>query len=110
MSKPRGETKVINGALENKNQLSSYSIFAKIKANLPKSDKQQDTALPVVALKQTSNDCFKVNLDNCNCVDFNVACDRPSNLRNLFDKVASDNIKSLKKSLNYYIHCILLPT
>lgn len=99
------------GALENKNQLSSYSIFAKIKANLPKSDQQQqDTAMPVVALKQASNDCFKVNLDNCNCVDFNVACDRPSNLRNLFDKVASDNIKSLKKSLNYYVSSPFLLT
>ena len=95
--------KVNQEALENKSQLSSYSIFAKIKANLPKSDQQQDTAMPVVALKQVSSDCFKVNLDNCNCVDFNVTCDRPSNLRNLFDKVASDNIKSLKKSLNFYL-------
>ena len=51
--------------------------------------------MPKVELKQASNDCLKVNLDNCACKNFNVECDRPSNLRNLFEKVTNDNIKSL---------------
>ena len=50
--------------------------------------------MPKVELKQAVKDCFKVSLDSCSCTNFNVNCDGP-NLRNLFEKVAGDNIRTL---------------
>ena len=63
--------------------------------------------MPKVELKQAVKDCFKVSLDSCSCQNFNVNCDGP-NLRNLFEKVAGDNIRTLIWSRKYNLYSMAL--